>query len=205
MSPPQLDESLQLRVEREGCVVGDGQVEAVHLLCHCFRCRLPQSNDARASDVEDSRSLLQFARTGGKLCDSLTHPALMEAPSIRPSKLVHGPKDWVIMQLTFLGKETQGGGSPTLFATDQDTYVVQGWKVSGQPASVEIPARLLTYLQPGTRLGVALRDTAHDTFVVSGVPVTDHEALSQMDIPGHETCVEVPKAQEGEARGATSG
>jgi hypothetical protein len=109
------------------------------------------------------------------------------------------------MQLTFLGKETQGGGSPTLFATDGDTYVVQGWKVAGQQTSVEIPARLLAYLQPGTRLGTDLQDTGHGTFVVSGALVTDAHALSQMDIPGHETCVEVPKTQEGEARGAATG
>lgn len=26
------------------------------------------------------------------------------------------------MRLTFLGKNTQGGGSPTLFSTDRDSY-----------------------------------------------------------------------------------
>lgn len=109
------------------------------------------------------------------------------------------------MQLTFLGKETQGGGSPTLFATDADTYVVQGWKVTGQETSVEVPVRLLTYLQPGTRLGTDLHDTGGGTYIVSGAPVTDTEALSQMDIPGHESCVEVPKAQEDEAGGAATG
>jgi len=30
------------------------------------------------------------------------------------------------MQLTFLGKETTGGQSPTLYATNRGTYVVQG-------------------------------------------------------------------------------
>jgi hypothetical protein len=44
------------------------------------------------------------------------------------------------MQLTFLGKETQGGDSPTLYATDRDTYVVQGWTVPcAPPTVVEIP------------------------------------------------------------------
>ncbi len=37
------------------------------------------------------------------------------------------------MRLTFLGKETQTGGSPTLFGTDRDTYVVQGME-GGRPA-----------------------------------------------------------------------
>lgn len=99
------------------------------------------------------------------------------------------------MRLTFLGKETQGGGSPTLFATDRNTYVVQGWKVTEQD-SVEIPQRLLAYLEPKTYLGALLNDTGRGSFVLSGDPVTDAEALSQMDIPGHETSVEVPKEKE---------
>lgn len=99
------------------------------------------------------------------------------------------------MRLAFLGKETQGGGSPTLFATDRETYVVQGWKVPGQEHSVEIPTRLLTYLQPGTCLGVGLHDTGRGSVILSGNPVTDTEALAQMDIPGHETCVEVAAAK----------
>lgn len=113
------------------------------------------------------------------------------------------------MQLTFLGKETQGGGSPTLFATDRDTYVVQGWRVDGDDTSVEIPPRLLGHLEPHTCLGARLLDTGRGSFVLSGVPVTDPHALSQMDIPGHETCVEVAKgkaASEGSsARGVATG
>jgi hypothetical protein len=31
------------------------------------------------------------------------------------------------MQLTFLGKETQTGNSPTLWDTDTDEYVIQGF------------------------------------------------------------------------------
>ena len=34
------------------------------------------------------------------------------------------------MRLTFLGKESQPNQSPTLFASDQGSYVVQGWIVS---------------------------------------------------------------------------
>lgn len=108
------------------------------------------------------------------------------------------------MRLTFLGKETHSGNSPTLFATDRDTYVVQGWKVAGQSSSVEIPHRLLGHLQPGTRLGAVLRDTEQGSFILSGVPVTDAEALSQMNMPGHETCIEVAK-EEGKTDGAAAG
>jgi hypothetical protein len=36
------------------------------------------------------------------------------------------------MQIRFLGKETEGGNSPTLYDTDEDMYVVQGWTVDDQ-------------------------------------------------------------------------
>lgn len=97
------------------------------------------------------------------------------------------------MRLMFLGKSTQGGGSPTLFATDRQTYVVQGWKVPGKATSVEIPKRLLAYLEFNTALDAPIGDTGRDSYVLSGEPVTDREALSQMDMPSHETCVEVGK------------
>lgn len=61
--------------------------------------------------------------------------------------------------MKFLGKNTQGGGSPTLFATDRETYVVQGWRVHGDDSSVEIPRSLLRFLEPGTALGTSLHDT----------------------------------------------
>ncbi|HEX3713831.1 MAG TPA: hypothetical protein VHV09_13650 [Trebonia sp.] len=31
------------------------------------------------------------------------------------------------MRLTFLGKDSQGGNSPTLWDTDEDQYVIQGF------------------------------------------------------------------------------
>src|ERR1700733_9707423 len=100
------------------------------------------------------------------------------------------------MRLTFLGKEPQGGGSPTLFETDRNTYVVQGWRVEGQDGSVEIPHRLLRHAQPGTYVGALMADTGRGSFVLSGQAVSDEETLSQMDMPAHETCVEVPKKEE---------
>lgn len=33
------------------------------------------------------------------------------------------------MNLTFLGKISENGQSPTLYATDRDTFVIQGWRV----------------------------------------------------------------------------
>lgn len=109
------------------------------------------------------------------------------------------------MELTFLGKATQGGGSPTLFATDRNTYVVQGWKVQDSPISVEIPHRLLVHVEAGTYVGALMVDTGRGSFTLTGEPVTDEKALSYMDIPGHETCVEVPKEREVWFGGAATG
>ena len=55
------------------------------------------------------------------------------------------------MKLRFLGSNSTGGQSPTLYETDRDTLVIQGWKV------------------------------------------LDSEALAAMNIPDHETAIEVPK------------
>jgi hypothetical protein len=109
------------------------------------------------------------------------------------------------MRLRFLGKATQGGGSPTLFATDRNTYVVQGWRVVGYDDSVEIPHRLLMHVESDTYVGALMTDTGRGSFVLSGQAVTDGEALSQMDIPAHETCVEVPKEKEAWFGGAATG
>jgi len=38
-----------------------------------------------------------------------------------------------------------------------------------------------------------LYETDHGTYVIQGWRVTDSEALAQMTIPDHETCIEVPK------------
>jgi hypothetical protein len=61
------------------------------------------------------------------------------------------------MDLRFLGKVTESGNSPTLYATDQDTYVIQGWVVDdpeirsrlslpdGETAVI-VPKELMKYL-----------------------------------------------------------
>lgn len=60
------------------------------------------------------------------------------------------------MKLTLLGTDSINGGSPTLYATDRGTYVVQGWRVIDADAlgamrvpdhetAVEIPAELLRF------------------------------------------------------------
>ncbi|WP_045558090.1 hypothetical protein [Streptomyces sp. FxanaA7] len=117
------------------------------------------------------------------------------------------------MKLRFLGKNSTVGDCPTLYATDRDTYLVQGWKIfandllmqleipEGETA-VEVPTELFEHL---TKDGLAAGEirrvedpimilTPSGTFVVQGREVTDPEALAQMEIPDYETVVEVPKA-----------
>lgn len=63
------------------------------------------------------------------------------------------------MKLTLLGSESINGQSPTLYATDRGTYVVQGWRVTdtealgamripGHEVAVEIPTELLRFAPP---------------------------------------------------------
>lgn len=83
------------------------------------------------------------------------------------------------MQLRFLGKDSAGGDSPTLYASDRDTYVVQGWKVEdealvsglGIPADetcVEVPPRLLTHLSNDGVHGQVARLTSPIVHVTVG-------------------------------------
>ncbi|MFG2227381.1 hypothetical protein [Streptomyces sp. NPDC048644] len=117
------------------------------------------------------------------------------------------------MKLRFLGKNSASGDCPTLYATDRDTYLVQGWRIfandllmqldipEGQTA-VEVPTELFEHLtKDGLPTGEIrrLEDplmilTPEGTFVVQGLEVADPEALSKMSIPDYETVVEVPKA-----------
>lgn len=115
------------------------------------------------------------------------------------------------MKLRFLGKNSTPGDSPTLYASDQDSYVIQGWKVLANdllmqldiPAGhtvVEVPTELFEHL---TKDGLASGDiktfkspimlvTERGTCVVQGPEMRDAEALSQMRLPDYEDCIEVP-------------
>lgn len=116
------------------------------------------------------------------------------------------------MKLTFLGKDSTPDDSPTLYATDQDSYVVQGWIVTDpeilarhplpdDEEIVEIPPALLAYLVndgldgPVTNLVPPIVEvTSNGSYIVRGKRVTDSEALGQMRIPKHESCVHVTKS-----------
>jgi hypothetical protein len=116
------------------------------------------------------------------------------------------------MRLTFLGKDSVPDQSPTLYVTDRDSYVVQGWivtdpqilamiAVSDDETVVEVPARLMAHL---VRDGLAgevvnlvppiVHVTQGGNFIVRGQRVVDQEAVGQMSIPDHETCVEVSRS-----------
>ncbi len=116
------------------------------------------------------------------------------------------------MRLTFLGKDSQPKQSPTLFATDRDSYVVQGWIVTDpeilamivvrdDETIVEVPAALMSHLLKdglsGDVVNLAppiVHITENGNYIIKGSRVTDREALGQMDIPDHETCVEVSRS-----------
>jgi hypothetical protein len=57
---------------------------------------------------------------------------------------------------------------------------------------VEIPHRLLAHTRPGTSIGARLEDTGRGTFLVGGSRVTDVAVLDELDMPAHETSIEVP-------------
>jgi hypothetical protein len=65
----------------------------------------------------------------------------------------------LIMKIKFLGKDSTPNDSPTLYETDRQTYLVQGYVVTDAEALsqmrlpdgetvVEVPKRLMKYLPP---------------------------------------------------------
>ncbi|MEU7512272.1 hypothetical protein AB0B13_09740 [Streptomyces sp. NPDC042898] len=117
------------------------------------------------------------------------------------------------MKLRFLGKNSTPGDSPTLYASDQDSYVVQGWKVLANDllmrldvpdghTVVEVPTELFEHLTKDGLPAGEIKNfeppimlvTEQGTCIVQGPQMHDPEALSQMRMPDYETCVEVPKS-----------
>ena len=97
------------------------------------------------------------------------------------------------MRLRFLGKGGSGDGDcPTLYATDRDTYLVQGWETRTVGA-VEIPHLLTGFAEPDTFIGADMVDTGRGTFRLVGRPVTDADVLTRLVLADDETAVEVPK------------
>ncbi|WP_433655649.1 hypothetical protein ACQPW1_32510 [Nocardia sp. CA-128927] len=100
-----------------------------------------------------------------------------------------------IMRLQFLGKGGSGKDDcPTLYATDQESYLIQGWRTN-EPEVVEIPHLLLGFAEKDTFIGVPLADTGRGTFTLAGRPVIDSDTLDQLTMEEYETAIEVPKSE----------
>lgn len=113
------------------------------------------------------------------------------------------------MRLRFLGKDSTPTNSPTLYATDHDSYIVQGWiitepdllsglSLTDEETIVEISPALLSFLSADGLSGEIdkiVQPVVHvlpnGNLIIKGRRVSDPEALGQMNIPDHETCVEV--------------
>ncbi|WP_458687293.1 hypothetical protein [Nocardia tengchongensis] len=99
------------------------------------------------------------------------------------------------MRLRFLGKNgSDRNGCPSLYATDQDSFLVQGWQTD-RPETVEIPHVLLGYADPTTFLGATMTDTGRGTFTVTGRAVIEPETIDQLDLAEDEAAIEVPKGE----------
>ncbi|GHE42063.1 hypothetical protein GCM10017673_50330 [Streptosporangium violaceochromogenes] len=111
------------------------------------------------------------------------------------------------MKITFLGKDPQSQDDecPSLYDTDRDTYLVQGWRVPGitpvaGQACVEVPRAVMGHLAKSSQLTTPTTGqaapmvslTGHGTYLIHGQAVTDAEALEPLDVPAHEDVVEVP-------------
>lgn len=116
------------------------------------------------------------------------------------------------MRLTFLGKESNHGDSPTLYATDRGSYLFQGYLVDDPAvlsdldipdgdAVVRIYARLMPHLAKDGLSGIVerwitpiVKVLEDGDLIIRGVAVTDPEVLAEMAVPAHEGAVEVTKS-----------
>ncbi|MBO0852336.1 MAG: hypothetical protein J2P18_01050 [Nocardia sp.] len=97
------------------------------------------------------------------------------------------------MRIRFLGKGGSGEGDcPTLYATDRNTYLVQGWETT-TVGMVEIPHLLTGFAESDTFIGASMADTGRGTFRLTGRPVTEPDVLAQLTLANDETAIEVPK------------
>ena len=116
------------------------------------------------------------------------------------------------MRLTFLGKASDHGESPTLYATDHDSYLVQGYVVTDGEllakldipegeAVVEVYPRLFDFLAQDGVAGLVTTWTPpivhvkeNGNYLIRGARLTDDFTRQRMSIPDHEDAVDVPKA-----------
>ena len=81
------------------------------------------------------------------------------------------------MRLTYLGKETQGGNSPTLWETDDGHYVIQGFTLDAEARAVQPDRRWIR------RTGLACRRNnppAPCSFRPARLPIPTNGGRSQL-------------------------
>ncbi|NEW38195.1 hypothetical protein GV794_18640 [Nocardia cyriacigeorgica] len=99
------------------------------------------------------------------------------------------------MRIRFLGRGGSGTNDcPTLYATDQDSYIVQGW-TTDREGTVEIPHLLIGFAEPRDYIGATLADTGRGTFTLSGRLVKEPDVLDQLTLAEDETAIEVPRRE----------
>jgi hypothetical protein len=116
------------------------------------------------------------------------------------------------VKLAFLGKSSDHGDSPTLYATDHDSYIIQGYTVADDavlatldvPAGetvVEVYARLFAFLAEDDVPGVVTRFAPpivhvreNGNLVLQGTRLPEDAARFRLALPDHEDAIEVPKA-----------
>ena len=102
------------------------------------------------------------------------------------------------MRLTFLGKASQPQQSPTLYASDNDSYIVQGWivtdptvlaqlNINDSETVVEVPPGLLAHLAKDGVSGDVnnfvppiMLVLENGNYIIQGTRVTDAEALGKL-------------------------
>ncbi|MFI5781613.1 hypothetical protein [Nocardia sp. NPDC051570] len=99
------------------------------------------------------------------------------------------------MRLRFLGKcGSDKKNCPTLYATDQRSFLVQGWKTD-RAETIEIPHALLGFAGQEGYIATTMTDTGRGSFMLSGRPVSDTETLGQLTMEDFEAAIEVPRAE----------
>src|SRR5437870_5165159 len=110
------------------------------------------------------------------------------------------------MQMIFLGKSSDGGESPTLYAT-KDSYVIQGYTVNDAAllatldlalgeTVVEVYVRLLDFLAEDGVTGTPAAWTSpivhvkpNGNLIVRGTRLADAATRGRMALPDHEDAI----------------
>lgn len=103
------------------------------------------------------------------------------------------------MRVTVMATSScEGGNCPTTYVSDRASVLIQGDEVTGDaglmPGLVEVPLTLLeehARLQGASRWITPTHPGRTGTVVVSGIPVTDVEALAAVPLPTGETLIEL--------------